>query len=243
MEIHTDDHGIIESAAWHMSVVRPNILHVGDGQVARATSSETDDGWTRLLELSRHHRAGRLVYTCVLKRWIDAIISLLALVVLSPLLVVIALVILHTMGAPVIFRQTRIGRDGQPFVVYKFRTMIPDRRRGPQQCGDVDRRKTHKSSWDPRVTLVGRILRRTSLDELPQLLNVVRGEMSLVGPRPELPEIVARYQPWQHRRHVVRPGLTGWWQVQGRSDRPMHENTELDLLYIQRLSPAFDLLI
>jgi lipopolysaccharide/colanic/teichoic acid biosynthesis glycosyltransferase len=159
------------------------------------------------------------------------------------MLLLVSIAILSTMRSPVVFKQTRVGKDGATFVVYKFRTMIRDRRCEIQPYDGVDRRLRHKSAEDPRVSKVGRFLRKTSLDEVPQLINVVRGEMALVGPRPELVEIVERYQPWQHQRHLVRPGLTGWWQVHGRSDRPMHENTEMDLHYIAHMSPVFDLRI
>jgi lipopolysaccharide/colanic/teichoic acid biosynthesis glycosyltransferase len=101
----------------------------------------------------------------------------------------------------------------------------------------------HKIKDDPRVTRVGRLIRRTSIDELPQLINVIRGEMSLIGPRPELPQIVRDYEPWMHRRHLVRPGLTGWWQVRGRSDLPMHEHTDLDIYYVEHVSWRLDLRI
>lgn len=177
------------------------------------------------------------------KRWLDVVGALLLLVVLSPLLAVIALAIWIDSGRPIIFRQTRIGQYGRPFVVYKFRTMRPDRRRRQLPYHGPERRKRHKTARDPRVTRVGRLLRRTSLDELPQLVNVLRGDMSLVGPRPELPEIVARYAAWQHERHLVRPGLTGWWQVQSRGDQLMHERTDLDVFYVRNQSFWLDLRI
>ena len=101
----------------------------------------------------------------------------------------------------------------------------------------------HKAPGDPRITRVGRFIRRMSVDELPQLFNVLRGEMSLVGPRPELPRLVERYETWQRRRFAVPPGMTGWWQVNGRSDRLMHLHTEDDLYYIQNYSPLLDLQI
>ena len=108
---------------------------------------------------------------------------------------------------------------------------------------DEEGRILYKRRDDPRVTRVGRFLRRTSLDELPQLFNVVKGEMSLVGPRPELPWLVHQYESWQHKRFAVPPGITGWWQVNGRSDRAMHLHTEDDLYYIQHYSPLLDLRI
>ena len=106
-----------------------------------------------------------------------------------------------------------------------------------------ERRQRHKSARDPRVTRIGRYLRRSCLDELPQLWNVVRGEMSLVGPRPELPSIVERYEPWQHARHAVSPGITGWWQVNRTADNLMHEATELDIYYVHNHSLLLDLRI
>jgi lipopolysaccharide/colanic/teichoic acid biosynthesis glycosyltransferase len=118
-----------------------------------------------------------------------------------------------------------------------------DRRVGERRRADC-RRRNHKSPHDPRHTRLGRFLRRTSLDELPQLINVVRGELSLVGPRPELPEVVARYEPWQHARHWVKPGITGLWQVTHRSSgEPMHLHVDTDLRYVDKLSVATDLLI
>ena len=127
----------------------------------------------------------------------------------------------------------------------KFRTMVGDRRKRAVRppVGVRERRRVHKSPHDPRITRVGRVLRRTCLDELPQLVNVLRGEMSLVGPRPELLEIVANYHQWQHTRHLVAPGITGWWQVNRKATVLMHEATELDLYYIEHWSLGFDLRI
>jgi lipopolysaccharide/colanic/teichoic acid biosynthesis glycosyltransferase len=119
-----------------------------------------------------------------------------------------------------------------------------DRRSAERRQGDGCRRRNHKSPNDPRHTRLGRFLRRTSLDELPQLINVIRGDLSLVGPRPELPEVVAHYEPWQHARHWVRPGITGLWQVTERGNgEPMHEHVEADLTYIRSLSASTDLRI
>lgn len=182
-------------------------------------------------------------YVASVKPVLDICLTLLLLIPGLPVMAVIALAIRLTTRGPVLYRQERIGLHGQPFTVYKFRTMIPDRRVRNERVPFPDRRRRHKSESDPRVTRVGRFLRRTSLDELPQLFNVLRGEMSLVGPRPELPMLVDRYEPWQHERHLVRPGITGWWQVNGRGDRPMHENTELDIEYVRRVSLWLDLYI
>jgi lipopolysaccharide/colanic/teichoic acid biosynthesis glycosyltransferase len=180
-------------------------------------------------------------YVDRIKPLIDITVALVVLVLLSPLLLAIALAVCLESSDPCIFVQRRVGKDGHLFPMYKFRTMIDDRRKGRASYSGPERRRTHKSSRDPRVTRVGRLLRKTSLDELPQLFNVLRGEMSLVGPRPELPSIVDRYEPWQHERHLVRPGLTGWWQVSERGKQPMHEHTQFDIEYVRRVSFRLDL--
>jgi lipopolysaccharide/colanic/teichoic acid biosynthesis glycosyltransferase len=157
-------------------------------------------------------------------------------------MLVIALVVRARIGRPIIFRQTRVGRGGMTFTLYKFRTMTADRRLGDLSTDNDERRLSHKRADDPRLTAAGRVLRRWSLDELPQLWNVLRGEMSLVGPRPELPSIVRRFEPWQHERHMVKPGLTGYWQVYARGDgRLMHELTELDIAYVHSVGLRTDL--
>ena len=141
-----------------------------------------------------------------------------------------------------LLHQARCGHNGEPFDVLKFRTMRADRRMSRDSVAE-DRRVTHKSEEDPRHTDLGRRLRKWSLDELPQLWNVVRGEMSLVGPRPELVDIVARYEPWQHQRHLVRPGLTGLWQISRRGEGLMHLYTDIDLEYVATVSLRTDLKI
>ncbi|HVM55155.1 MAG TPA: sugar transferase [Acidimicrobiales bacterium] len=180
-------------------------------------------------------------YLRFVKPAVDRLVAATLLLFLVPLLLGLMLIVRLRLGPGVLFRQERIGLGGEPFTVYKLRTMLPDRRRAPASFAGDDRRRTHKAPDDPRHTPLGRFLRRWSLDELPQLVNVLRGEMSLVGPRPELPGIVARYEPWQHARHAVRPGLTGPWQISARSMGPMHSFTELDVDYAQRVSPLVDL--
>lgn len=176
----------------------------------------------------------------VLDRAGGVILTVMAL----PLMLWIALKIWATMGSPVLLRQRRVGLSGRPFTMYKFRTMVPDRRCHQQPFAGPERRKVHKSPDDPRITNVGRFLRKWSLDELPQLFNVVRGDMSLVGPRPELVEVVeTHYEPWQHRRHQVKPGITGLWQISERDNGLMYQHTELDLAYLDRLSLLTDLKI
>ncbi len=165
------------------------------------------------------------------------------LLLLLPLMVGVALAIKLDSSGPALFWQQRVGYRGRPIRIVKFRTMLPDRRKRVGPPPGPERRRVHKSSNDPRVTGIGRLLRRSCADELPQLWNVVRGDMSLVGPRPELPEIVAHYEPWQHGRHSVKPGITGWWQVNRDGLRLMHQETELDLWYVERQSLILDLYI
>jgi exopolysaccharide biosynthesis polyprenyl glycosylphosphotransferase len=184
-------------------------------------------------------------YQHMIKRSFDLIIGLVAFLPALPLMILCALLIYLEDGRPVLFRQQRVGEGGRPFEILKFRTMVrnADQLQNQVERQDADGNLIHKTKDDPRVTRVGRLLRRWSLDELPQLFNVLAGTMSLVGPRPELPYLVEKYQPWQRKRFAVPPGLTGWWQVSGRSDKPMHLHTEDDLYYIQNYSIWLDLQI
>jgi exopolysaccharide biosynthesis polyprenyl glycosylphosphotransferase len=182
----------------------------------------------------------------VFKSLFDRIGALLGLVFLSPLLLAVAVAIRFTSPGPVLFRQVRVGRDGREFTVLKFRTMVVDaeqRKSDLLELNEAGDGVLFKIKEDPRVTRVGRWLRRYSLDELPQLINVFRGEMSLVGPRPPLPEEVAQYGYDVRRRLVVKPGLTGLWQVSGRSDLTWEESVRLDLRYVDNWSLALDLQI
>lgn len=183
------------------------------------------------------------IYNRILKRVLDFIIAIILLTVLFIPMLLIALAIrLDSPGSP-LFLQRRIGLGGREFTMWKFRTMAHSSADELVYFSTVDGRKQHKVKNDPRITQLGRFLRKTSLDELPQLVNVMLGQMSLVGPRPELLPIVAQYEPWQHERHAVRPGITGWWQVSGRSELPMHENTQLDIYYVKNLSFWLDIKI
>ncbi len=225
-------------------------------------------------------------YERLVKPLFDRFIAAILLVVLLPVMVTVALLVRIQLGPGVLYRQVRIGQDGEPFSMLKFRTMHPDRRRtadgelrtdrrlgtdrrshrdrrqaqvaldGPDRRGGPDRRhgerrapegsrrRTHKTPNDPRHTRLGRFLRAYSLDELPQLVNVLRGELSLVGPRPELPEVVDNYEPWQHGRHGVKPGITGLWQTTDRANgEPMHLHVDRDLEYIKRVSVRTDVSI
>ena len=180
-----------------------------------------------------------------IKRTMDIVFAGAGLIVLSPMLALIAVAIVIDSPGPVLFRQDRIGKYGRPFRMLKFRTMRPERRvrnTGPPP-GQPERRRVHKSPADPRITQFGRFLRRSCLDEVPQLWNVLCGSMSLVGPRPELPHIVAEYEHWQHLRHLATPGITGWWQVNRDGVVLMHQATELDLFYLEHWSLALDLRI
>jgi lipopolysaccharide/colanic/teichoic acid biosynthesis glycosyltransferase len=184
----------------------------------------------------------------------DLAVALLCLVIMCPLLAAVALLVRLTTPGPALFRQTRIGRDHRPFVLYKFRSMYAG------SADDVHRqyvrklltqdqppaggqRGLYKLEEDPRITPLGRVLRKTSIDELPQLLNVIRGDMSLVGPRPALPWEAEMMAVTHGERFGVRPGMTGLWQVSGRSSLTMRQALELDVEYARRQSFALDLLI
>ncbi len=181
------------------------------------------------------------LYVQVVKPAIDFIGGLILTIVTLPICLIVAFLVYRDLGNPIILKQQRVGRGGRVFNVYKFRSMEPDRRAGPPDFVGADRRVSHKDANDPRLTDLGRFMRRWSLDELPQLWNVVLGDMSLVGPRPEMVQIVEQYEPWQHQRHVVKPGVTGLWQVSARGDLPMHEATDIDIDYVDSISFAKDL--
>jgi len=183
------------------------------------------------------------IYTRAIKPAFDRLVALCLLIMLAVPMLLIGATVAISMGRPILFRQSRVGLNGETFNVLKFRTMGSDRRASEQDVNQ-ELRVTHKSDVDPRHTTVGRFLRRYSLDELPQLINIVRGDMSLVGPRPELEHIVANHYPeGLEQRHLVRPGLTGLWQISARGSGPMHENGEWDLEYIKRVSPITDFCI
>ena len=168
-------------------------------------------------------------------RAFDILVAAAALIVLAPVLLIAAIAIKLGSPGPVVYRQRRVGKDGHEFELLKLRTMVQGS--DPVGVGTVVGRD------DPRVTAAGRFLRRTSLDEIPNLINVLRGEMAVVGPRPTIPAQVVAYTPHQKRRHEVRPGLTGWAQVQGRAGIPWEERIELDVEYVDRRSAGLDLRI
>jgi lipopolysaccharide/colanic/teichoic acid biosynthesis glycosyltransferase len=166
-----------------------------------------------------------------MNRTLDCLLAVIGLLLLSPLFVVVGLFVRLTMGSPILFRQVRPGLNGKPFTLLKFRTMASD----PGGGGETPDAE--------RLTALGKVLRRTSLDELPELLNVLWGEMSLVGPRPLLMEYLPLYNPEQARRHEVRPGITGWAQVNGRNGIDWEEKFKLDVWYVDHRSLMLDLRI
>jgi exopolysaccharide biosynthesis polyprenyl glycosylphosphotransferase len=185
-------------------------------------------------------RPGRL-----LKRALDVVVAMLVLAVTGPLTLLTALLIRLESPGPALFKQIRLGEKGQPFTIYKFRSM----RDGAAEEQDAlrplneARGPLFKIKDDPRVTRVGKLLRRTSFDEVPQFINVLRGEMSVVGPRPALPHEVEQYQHWHLQRLEVQPGITGLWQISGRSDLTFDEGCLLDIYYIENWSLPLDIII
>jgi len=179
----------------------------------------------------------------LIKRTVDVLGASAGLLLTAPIMLVVAVAIKLESRGPVLFRHHRLGKDGRPFVMFKFRSMCQDA--SVLQAQLVSENgvpgPVFKIHSDPRMTRVGRIIRKYSLDELPQLWNVLRGEMSLVGPRPPIPDEVARYQPWQRERLAVKPGLTCTWQVSGRSDIPFDEWMQMDIEYVRTRSLLMDL--
>jgi exopolysaccharide biosynthesis polyprenyl glycosylphosphotransferase len=182
-------------------------------------------------------------YQRMIKRAFDLLLASVSLPFALMVMGIIAVAIRIDSPGPIIFRQKRVGENGRIFEMLKFRTMVhnAEKLRHLVETNDENGQLIHKHPDDPRVTHVGHFLRRTSLDELPQLFNVLRGDMSIVGPRPELPYLVQMYKPWQHKRFAVPQGITGWWQVNGRSEKPMHLHTEDDIYYVQNYSIWLDI--
>jgi len=188
---------------------------------------------------------GHREFELAVKRLVDIVGATVGLVILSPLLLVTALLIRMRDGSPVLFRQVRVGLHGRPFSIVKFRTMIPDAQDRLHEVAHLNEREgaAFKATNDPRLSSTGRVLRKTSIDELPQLWNVLRGEMSLVGPRPPLPSEVVQYDIWHRRRLSMKPGITGLWQVESREEANFDRWVELDLSYIDRWTLWLDLSI
>lgn len=179
------------------------------------------------------------------KNLMDRGVALIGLALLSPAFLVIAVLVKRSSTGPVFFRQTRVGLRGQHFTMYKFRSMVQDADARVAEYSQLDEGNgvLFKLRHDPRVTAIGAVLRRWSLDELPQLINVLNGTMALVGPRPPLPREVEQYATHVHRRLLVKPGITGLWQVSGRSDLPWDESVRLDLSYVENWTLVGDLRI
>jgi lipopolysaccharide/colanic/teichoic acid biosynthesis glycosyltransferase len=184
-------------------------------------------------------------FDAVIKTSVDYLVAACALLACSPLLLIVALVVWIESPGPIIHRRRVVGISGQFFDAFKFRTMVvnPERRQRVEATDFPDRRQSFKSRRDPRITRVGRVLRRSSLDELPQLLNVLRGEMSLVGPRMVAPDEAGRYGKFQVNLVTVKPGITGPWQVRGRGDISYDERVRLSMHYIRNYSLWLDLQI
>jgi lipopolysaccharide/colanic/teichoic acid biosynthesis glycosyltransferase len=191
-------------------------------------------GWAQLNEIDLGSDSFRLLSRpgyAAAKRAIDVILSFALLILLLPLFVLIAVAVRLDSPGPAIFRQRRIGWDGEEFLLWKFRSMRTD---APKYA------PSPASTLDPRLTRIGRLIRRISVDELPQLINVLRGEMSLVGPRPEMPFIVDSYSSLERKRLAVKPGITGLWQVSPARAFPIHENLQYDLHYIHHQNLMLD---
>lgn len=175
------------------------------------------------------------------KRTMDVVGAMVLLVALSPILLTVLVILLFTTRGKPIFRQVRLGYLGRPFTMYKFRTMALDADRRQQEVSNEKDGPIFKNRRDPRITPVGRFLRKTSIDEMPQLVNVLLGQMSLVGPRPPVLKEVVQYEPWQRRRLAVMPGLTCLWQVSGRSEIRFDDWVRMDLWYLRNQSLLTDL--
>ena len=214
-------------------------------------SSSNDDNHIHYPDITRPNRSNQK-WGAVLKRSLDIIGSLTALLLFMPMFLIIAVLVKLTSRGPILFCQKRVGRYGKEFTFYKFRTMSPDNDSRIHQeyvakliAGDVSRSTgVYKLVNDPRITPLGRFLRKSSLDELPQFFNVLKNDMSLVGPRPPLPYEFERYRTWHKRRVLeLKPGLTGLWQVEGRSRTTFDEMVRMDLRYAIQQSFWFDLKI
>lgn len=179
------------------------------------------------------------------KRLMDLALAGMAAIFLWPFMLIVAIAIKLEDGGPILYSSARVGENGRLFLMHKFRSMVVNADQLQHEVSQTDENGhlIFKHADDPRITRIGRFIRRTSIDELPQLLNVIKGEMSLVGPRPELPWLVEAYEPWQRKRFAVPQGITGWWQVNGRSENPMHLHTDQDLYYVQHYSIWLDIQI
>jgi lipopolysaccharide/colanic/teichoic acid biosynthesis glycosyltransferase len=208
---------------------------------------QSDLGFTAPAAIAADARIALDLYPAI-KRWLDVVIASIMFIVLAPVMAAVALAIRLDSPGPIIFRQTRVGKNHRPFTFYKFRSMYHKADVSVHQafvCGLINgqQSKTYKMTGDKRITRVGAFIRKTSLDELPQLINILNGDMTLVGPRPPIPYEVAAYQEWHHRRLAVTPGLTGLWQVRGRSLVSFDDMVKMDIDYVRQRSLALDLIL
>lgn len=193
-------------------------------------------------QLNIERKEIKLMYNFI-KRFIDIFCSSLGIIFLSPVFIIVGTIIKLDSKGPIIFSQKRVGKYGQEFKMYKFRSMVVN-------AEELKRKLMHQNEMsgpmfkmkdDPRITKIGKFIRKTSIDELPQLINVLKGEMSLVGPRPSLPKEVAQFEPWMMRRLEVKPGLTCYWQVSGRNNIDFDDWMKLDIKYVEDRSIKLDI--
>lgn len=193
-------------------------------------------------QLDIEREESKLMYNFV-KRFIDIFCSGLGIILLSPVFIIVGTIIKLDSKGPIIFSQKRVGKDGKEFKMYKFRSMVVN-------AEELKKKLMHQNEMsgpmfkmkdDPRITKIGKFIRKTSIDELPQLINVLKGEMSLVGPRPSLPKEVAQFEPWMMRRLDVKPGLTCYWQVSGRNNIDFDDWMKLDIKYVEDRSVKLDI--
>ena len=203
------------------------------GQIIQITPTEADAA----IAISANIKNKKYIYNAI-KRGFDVISSIIGLILLAPLFIVVAIMIKKEDGGPVIFKQERTGLNNKPFMMYKFRTMCvnaPEMHKFLLEQNELDG-PAFKMKDDPRITHIGKFLRKSSIDELPQLLNILKGEMSVVGPRPLPVYETDQMTDYQNTRHLVKPGLTCYWQVMGRTEIPFHEWMELDQKYLEKRS-------
>lgn len=186
------------------------------------------------LEIQVVNKENRVIYNST-KRLMDILLSLLGLIIVSPIMLIVAILIKLESSGPVIFSQKRVGLNGKEFNMLKFRSMVQNAEELKEKLQKQNEMSgpMFKMKEDPRVTKVGRFIRKTSIDELPQLINILKGEMSLVGPRPSLPKEVAKFEPWMLERLSVKPGLTCYWQVSGRNNIDFEDWMKLDIKYVK----------
>lgn len=192
--------------------------------------------------ISKGQMKDKMIYE-LLKRLIDVIFSLIGLIVLIPILIIVAILIKIDSRGPIFFAQDRVGKDGIVFKMYKFRSMVVNAEELKEKLADENERTgpMFKIKNDPRITRIGNFIRKTSIDELPQLINILKGEMSLVGPRPSLPKEVKEFEDWMMQRLAVRPGLTCYWQVLGRNNIEFEEWMKLDIKYVEERNSLIDI--